>query len=148
MSDRLNDVHCITCFYCCSTYWYFFVCDVFLGSYSLHLTLWQSPFSLTPQEAWPMAVGVSSPQLQEPRPSTATPPARAPPSFPPAASSSHHHGYVTACRTWCHQAGAACSRTSGTTAIPTCSSETSPATSWSSARISTAAGTCGQLPPG
>lgn len=116
--------------------------------WTISLRVWTVPgltitslFSLTPQEVWPMAVGVSSLQPQEQRPSTAAPPAQAPPSFPPAASCSRRHGYATACRTWCPQAGAACWRTSGTTATPTCSSETSPATSWSSARTSTAAGT-------
>ncbi len=116
--------------------------------WTVALRVWTAPgltitslFSLTPQEVWPMAVGVSSLQPQEQRPSTAAPPARAPPSFPPAASCSRRHGYATACRTWCPQAGAACWRTSGTTATPTCSSETSLATSWSSARTSTAAGT-------
>lgn len=116
------------------------------GLYSLNLTLCQSLFSVMPQEAWPMAVGVSSLQPQEPRPSTAAPPARAPPSFPPAASCSRHHGYATVCQTWCRRAGAACWRTSGTTVIPTCSSETSLATSWSSARISMAAGMHRQMP--
>lgn len=103
-------------------------------------------FSLTPQEAWPMAVGVSSPLPLERRPSTAAPPAQAPPSSHPAASCSRRHDYATACRMWCRRAGAACWRTSGTTATPTCSSETSPATSWSSARTSTGAGTHQQTP--
>lgn len=40
MSDRLNDVHCITCFYCCSTYWYLFVCHILL------IWLCDSPLSL------------------------------------------------------------------------------------------------------
>lgn len=92
------------------------------------------------QVAWPTAAGASSRPPQEPRPSTAAPPAQAPPSFHPAASCSRRRGYATACRTSCRRAAAACWRISGTTATPTCSCGTSPATSWSSARTNTAAG--------
>lgn len=114
---------------------------------STAVTSWRSSlcshhFSvLTPQEAWPTAAGVSFLPPQERKPNTAVPPVQAPPSSLPAASCSRRRGYATACRTWCPLAAAAYWRTSGTTATPTCSSETSPATSWSSARTSTAAGT-------